>query len=321
MFTFKTIFSCLFFAVLFLGCKQAPERPLNAPTPTEATPQFVNSAAKVLERLKNPTDDYVLAISHRGDWRYAPENSLMAVQRCIDLGLDVVEIDVRLTKDGHLVAMHDKTVDRTTNGKGLLSEMTLAEVKQLRLKTACGVRHSRQQVPTLEEIMTLTKDKIMVNLDKTEGETVREAYEILVKTGTVNQAIFKGNDPLEVMRERYGSLLDSIVYMPKLWYDTPDKKQYVKSFNETLSPVAYEMLFDTEENPVFAEIKNMNEHEITVLAIALWDELCAGHTDELALLEGPDAAWGWLIEQGANAIMTDRPAELITYLRRKGLHD
>lgn len=278
-----------------------------------------NSAQKVLEHLKQPKNDYILAVSHRGDWRYAPENSLMAVQRCIDLGLDIVEIDVRLTKDGHLVAMHDKTVDRTTNGSGLLSDLTLAEVKKLRLKNACGVRHSRQQIPTLEEIMTLTKDKIMVNLDKTEGETVKEAYEILKKTGTVEQAIFKGNDPLELMRERYGNLMDSIVYMPKIWYDTPNKKEYLQKFNDELKPVAYEMLFDTEESPVFAEIANMNQKGITVLAIALWDELCAGHTDELAMIEGPDAAWGWLIEQGANAIMTDRPEELMKYLKEKGL--
>lgn len=278
-----------------------------------------NSAQKVLEHLRQPKNDYILAVSHRGDWRYAPENSLMAVQRCIDLGLDIVEIDVRLTKDGHLVAMHDKTVDRTTNGSGLLSDLTLAEVKELRLKNACGVRHSRQQVPTLEEIMTLTKDKIMVNLDKTEGETVKEAYEILKKTGTVEQAIFKGNDPLELMRERYGNLMDSIVYMPKIWYDTPNKKEYLQKFNEELKPVAYEMLFDTEESPVFAEIANMNQKGITVLAIALWDELCAGHTDEMAMIDGPDAAWGWLIEQGANAIMTDRPEELMKYLKEKGL--
>ena len=316
----KNIFLPIFFLALLIGCQPATDATLTVEQSTEESPKFVNSTAKVLERLKNPSDDYVLAVSHRGDWRYAPENSLMAVQRCIDLGLDVVEIDVRLTKDGHLVAMHDKTVDRTTNGKGLLSEMTLEEVKQLRLRNACGVRHSQQQVPTLEEIMMLTKDKIMVNLDKTEGETVREAYEVLVKTGTVEQAIFKGNDPLEIMRERYGGLMDSIVYMPKLWYNTPDKAEYVKTFNTELKPVAYEMLFDTEESPVFAEIKNMNKNGVTVLAIALWDELCAGHTDEMALLEGPDAAWGWLIEHGANAIMTDRPQELIQYLRSKGLH-
>jgi len=313
----RTLYFLLTLALCVISCQQAPDQ---QPVETQAeTVQAPNSAAKVLEHLQNPTEDFVLAVSHRGDWRYAPENSLAAIQRCIDLGIDVVEIDVRLTKDGHLVLMHDKTVDRTTNGKGLLSEMTLAEVKKLRLKNACGVRHSRQQVPTLEEAMTLSKGKIMVNLDKTEGETVREAYEILVKTGTVQEAIFKGNDPLEVMRERYGSLMDSIVYMPKIWYDTPDKQAYLKAFNAELDPVAYEMLFDTEESPVFAEVENMNANGTTVLAIALWDELCAGHTDEVAMLEGPDGAWGWLIDHGANAIMTDRPAELMAYLRERNL--
>ncbi len=312
-------------AIIFNSCQQASQE--SATTVVEATQdekvrqEFHNSAAKVLEHLKNPSKDYILAVSHRGDWRYAPENSLMAVQRCIDLGMDVVEIDVRLTKDGHLVALHDKTLDRTTNGTGLLSDMTLEEVKQLRLRNACGVRHSRQQVPTLEEIMLLTKDKIMVNLDKTEGETVMEAYEILKKTSTVDQAIFKGNDPLAVMREKYGDLMDSIIYMPKLWYDTPDKANYVKEFNESLHPVAYEMLFDSTSSPVFAEIENLNNEKVTVLAIALWDALCAGHTDELAMIKGPDAAWGWLIENGANAVMTDRPAELMEYLRNKGLHE
>lgn len=307
----------LLLSLYFIGCQQTPSPALQDKAELQT---FQNSAANVLERLRNPSEDYILAVSHRGDWRYAPENSIMAVQRCIDLGLDVVEIDVRLTKDGHLVLMHDKTVDRTTNGTGELSEMTLEEVKTLRLRNACGARHSRQQVPTLEEVMNLTKDKIMVNLDKTEGETVQEAFEVLVKTGTVDQAIFKGNDPVEVMRERYGSLMDSIVYMPKLWYDMPDQEAYVHNFNEELHPVAYEMLFDSEESPVFAEISNMNQQGITVLAIALWDDLCAGHTDELALLEGPDTAWGWLIEQGANAIMTDRPEELMAYLRSKKLH-
>lgn len=317
----KHILIILSSIIFFSACTITAEPPKSLMSTEEISIKEANSAQKVLEHLKQPKNDYILAVSHRGDWRYAPENSLMAVQRCIDLGLDIVEIDVRLTKDGHLVAMHDKTVDRTTNGSGLLSDLTLAEVKELRLKNACGVRHSRQQVPTLEEVMTLTKDKIMVNLDKTEGETVKEAYEILKKTGTVEQAIFKGNDPLELMRERYGNLMDSIVYMPKIWYDTPNKKEYLQKFNDELKPVAYEMLFDTEESPVFTEIANMNQKGITVLAIALWDELCAGHTDEMAMIDGPDAAWGWLIEQGANAIMTDRPEELIEYLKSKGLHD
>ncbi|MEM7658855.1 MAG: hypothetical protein AAF399_22220 [Bacteroidota bacterium] len=182
------------------------------------------------------------------------------------------------------------------------------------------MRHSRQQVPTLEEIMLLAKDRIMVNLDKTEGETVREAYAVLVKTKTVDQAIFKGNDPFPVMRSKFGALLDTIIYMPKIWYNTPNKAEFLQTYHDSLAPPAYEMLFDSEESEVFAEVATMNQKRISVLAIALWDELCAGKTDELAMLEGPDAAWGWLIDHGANAIMTDRPSELLAYLKQRQLH-
>ncbi len=280
-----------------------------------------NRAALILEHLKNPSNDYVLAVSHRGDWRYAPENSLQAIQRCIDLGVDIVEIDVRLTKDGHLVAMHDYTIDRTTNGKGKVSELTLEEIKSFRLKNACGVKGSRIQVPTLEEIMKITKDKIMVNLDKVEGETVREAYEILKRTGTMKQAIFKGRETVQTMRQKYGGLLDSIIYMPILIDNTKNPSQFVKDYNNDLSPLAYEVTFDSERSENFKQISEMRANGIFVLTIALWDALVAGRTDEMSMLQGPEKSWGWLIANGANGIMTDRPGELLQYLGQKGLRD
>lgn len=278
-----------------------------------------NRAEKILDKIKNPSKDYVLAVAHRGDWRYAPENSLLSIQRCIDLGIDIVELDFRMTKDGHLVAMHDYTVDRTTTGKGKVSDLTLAEIKALRLKNNCGIRYSRQQIPTLEEVMELCKGKIMVNLDKTEGETVKEAFEILKKTGTVSQGIFKGNDPIEFMRKKYGNLMDSIIYFPKVWPKTVDKKQFIANYNTEISPIGYEMIFDEENCFVTEEIKRMNTQGITVQTCALWDNLVAGHNDERVLIDGPDAAWGWLIDNGTNALMTDRPEELIQYLKSRNL--
>jgi glycerophosphoryl diester phosphodiesterase len=275
----------------------------------------------ILDHLKHPSKNYVLAVSHRGNWRYAPENSLQAIQSCIDLGVDIVEIDVRLTKDGHLVLMHDKTVDRTTNGKGKVSDFTLEEIKKLRLKNACGVQYSMQQVPTLEEVMLLAKDKIMINLDKVEGETVREAYGVLQKTATVDQAIFKGRDSVEFMKNKYGKLMDSIIYMPILIDNTKNPEKYVDDYNKELSPIAYEVTFPTEDSNNFKLISKLNKMGITVLNIALWDALVAGHTDEMKLLNGADTSWGWLVQHGANGIMTDRPEELLDYLREKGLHN
>lgn len=283
--------------------------------------KFENRQQEILYRIKNPSKDYVLAVAHRGVCMPAPENSLLAVQKAIDLGFDIVEIDVRLTKDGQLVLMHDKTVDRTTNGKGLVEDYTLEEIKKLRLKNAIGVQWKYQQIPTLEEVMLLAKGKIMINLDKTENQTVQEAFDVLKKTGTIDHAIFKGNDPVEIMREKYGKLMDSIIYMPKVWYSLPDIPLYVKNFQKDINPPIYEMIFDKTSSPVFQQIKIMNKSKITVLAIALWDELCAGFTDEKALMEGEDKVYGWLIENGANAIMTDNPIGLLSYLRKRKLHD
>jgi glycerophosphoryl diester phosphodiesterase len=133
--------------------------------------------------------------------------------------------------------------------------------------------------------------------------------------------IFKGNDSIEVMRTKNGDVMDEIIYMPKVWYSMTDPVGYIEAYNREIAPVAYEMIFDSTESAVFKALAKLNQEKTTGLCIALWDELCAGRTDELALLEGPEAAWGWLVENGANSIMTDRPAELLSFLRMTGLHD
>jgi len=92
-----------------------------------------------------------------------PENSLATIESCIRNKIDVVEIDVRETKDGKLIVIHDKTVDRTTTGKGNVKDYTLEEIKRLRLVHDGVV--SNQQVPTLEEVLQMVKNKIMVDLD------------------------------------------------------------------------------------------------------------------------------------------------------------
>ena len=72
-----------------------------------------------------------MVIAHRGGRSLGPENTLITYQRAVDLGVDVLEIDVRLTKDNDLAVIHDKTVDRTTNGSGPVETYTMAELKKL----------------------------------------------------------------------------------------------------------------------------------------------------------------------------------------------
>ena len=105
----------------------------------------VNSFKKKLDikalitNLEDSKNKDVIVVAHRGDWRNAPENSMQAIKNCIDMGVDMVEIDVRETKDGELVLMHDLTIDRTTNAKGFVKDWTLDSLKTLKLIDGLGI--------------------------------------------------------------------------------------------------------------------------------------------------------------------------------------
>lgn len=113
----------------------------------------------IRDRLFNPNDKSILVASHRGDWRNACENSLEAIENAIKIGVDIVEVDLARTKDGQLILMHDSKLDRTTTGKGLISEHTLAEIKNLRLRNGCHIK-TIYKVPTLEEALLVAKGRV-----------------------------------------------------------------------------------------------------------------------------------------------------------------
>ena len=163
----KSLFSAVLLAFMLSLCVPANAEKRNQPC-TKTTKYCTNASVPVTEILFhfwNPSSKRVLVAAHRADWHAAPENSLAAIQSCIDNGVDIVEVDNKLTKDGFLVIMHDQTVDRTTNGKGKVSDYTLAEIKKLRLKDKDGNLTS-ECIPTFEEVMNLCRGKVMVNIDQ-----------------------------------------------------------------------------------------------------------------------------------------------------------
>lgn len=100
----------------------------------------------------------ILKIGHRGAKGYEPENTLMAFQKAIDLKVDGIELDVHLTSDGELVVIHDETIDRTTNGKGVVNQFSLKELKTFRIeKTA--------EIPTLIEVFDLVNRRCFINIE------------------------------------------------------------------------------------------------------------------------------------------------------------
>lgn len=288
------------------------------PAEVLSQPDNQSGLKKIVNHLNNPSDKYVMVAAHRGDWRNAPENSIQAIKNCIEMGVDIVEIDVRMTKDSVLVLMHDKLIDRTTTGTGNVTEWTLDSLKTLYLKN--GANHAtKHKIPTLKEAMETARGKILVNLDKCSGY-MDLAYEVIKETGTINQVIFKGTKDIDQVHAQYKDLLSQIIYMPIAKEKTPMLSGYVDDFITEYRPLAFEVLYTKDDSPMFDVIKTIKGEGIRVWVNTLWESLCGLHTDDLAV-DAPDGSWGWVIENGANIIQTDRPALLLEYLREKGLHD
>jgi glycerophosphoryl diester phosphodiesterase len=119
----------------------------------------------------------VANVAHRGASGNYPENTLLAFQKALEIGVDEIELDLYLTKDGHLIIMHDSTVDRTTDGTGAISDLTLAEIKALDAGGVFGEQFRGERVPTWEEALELVQGKVGLNVHLKEGGNPDGHYE------------------------------------------------------------------------------------------------------------------------------------------------
>lgn len=279
-----------------------------------------NVTTTILQELRKPAGKNVIVVAHRGDWRNAPENSIQAIENVIEMGVDVVEIDVQKTKDGKLILMHDTSLDRTTTGKGLVSDHTMDEISKLFLRNGAGVA-TRHRVPTLEEALACTRNRILVNIDKG-YDYFSDCYDILVATGTLNQVIIKGGFSYEKVHNQNAGILSKSIYMPIVNLDKANASKIILDFQKKYRPVAYEFVFKSDTSALLNNFRKIKEGGSRVWVNSLWPSLNAGHDDDLSVEEkNPEGGWGWIIDRGANIIQTDRPKELIEYLRKRGLHN
>ena len=119
----------------------------------------------------------VANVAHRGASGNFPENTLRAFQIALEISVDEIEFDLRMTGDGHLVVMHDATVDRTTDGTGAIGELTLAEIRALDAGRVFGERFRGDRVPTWEEALDLVQGKVRLNVHLKEGGSPDGDYE------------------------------------------------------------------------------------------------------------------------------------------------
>jgi len=133
---------------------------------------FIRKWRKLWSGRYKKEDKIFIKIGHRGAAGYEPENTLASFKRALELGVDAVELDVHCCSTGEVVAMHDKTLERTTNGKGYVIEKSLAELKSLNAGKG-------QQIPTLEEVLNLIDKKTIVNIELKGAHTAESVAKIV----------------------------------------------------------------------------------------------------------------------------------------------
>ncbi len=269
----------------------------------------------LLSILKSNDPGYVFVVAHRGDWRHAPENSIGAIEKAAAMGVDMVEIDIQKTKDGNFILMHDGNIDRMTDGTGSVGDYTTNELKKFRLRCHDGSL-SEERIPTLKEALLACKGKVLVNIDKG-GDYLAEIAPIIKDTGTEDHVVLKGRNSVEQVKKQLVGY-SSIIYMPVADLDSEGAVPYIDSFLSDFRPLALEVIFRTDNFPQLSYVHHIAGSNCRVWINTLWESLCGGHEDEKAM-NHPDENWGWVLEQCATIIQTDRPAELIAYLKRKGL--
>lgn len=244
-----------------------------------------------------------------------PENSLAAVHNCLNRGIQFIEIDIQMTKDGHLICMHDESVDRMTNGNGEISELTLNEIKELNLYEGDGSTKilTNEKVPTLTEMLTLSKNRALLNIDK--GWDYKEQfYAVLEELDCFENAIIKSEAAIEETELFLRHASPRFLYMHKIFESDIERLDDILAKTK---PLICEISFYDENeqivSPAFIEeLKKKSNVWLNALNVSN----NAGINDQLSL-EDPDKGWGWLINRKPNFIQTDYSAKYTVFLETK----
>ena len=286
--------------------------------------QYATRAEKILAEINDPNSDYVVVISHRGDWRNYPENSIPAIESIIRMGVDMMEMDVKMTKDSVLVLMHDKTIDRMTNGKGKVSDITYDSLMTFRMKRAHNVVTDSIKVPTLREALLCCKDRILVNVDHA-YPYYKEIVELTEELGVTGQVLMKGKSSLDKVNEDMSKHEHNLLYMPIIDINKPKGQALFAEYQERgVVPMAYEVCWQYPGTEIDECIATIRKNGGKLWVNTIWASLCGGYgNDDDAAFNAADPAdvYDQYIEKGFTMIQTDRPEMLIKYLRSIGRHD
>jgi len=256
---------------------------------------------KILKEFHNANSEYVMVAAHRAGHNGYVENSLSAIQHALDIGVDIIELDVKVTKDSVVILNHDGKIDRTTNGTGNPEEYAWAELQKFRLERPDGTL-TNERLATFEEALNMVKGKAMIDIDIKTGN-LKPVVDAIKKTGTASQVFFFDND-YDALKEVL-TMLPEALLMPRAYsYQMADSA--LKIF--TAEVIHIDESFYTPELTTLIRSKNAR---IWINALGEPDDQIRNGKHEQALQD--------LLKHGANIIQTDEPEILIPLLEKKGL--
>lgn len=277
--------------------------------------------------LNQPDHPYVFIIAHRGCWKQSPENSAAAITAAIEAGADMVELDIRCTKDGAWVAVHDKNWARTSSLPGSIGDYGDAETSALYLRQSDGgpeADFTSEQPLFLPELLEICRHKIMINLDM-KGAPLRlypqiaaqiqdqhmQDHVILKKRFDFSATPLTARQDLQFLADLdRDAPLAQIAFMPVLFA----QQMPCPALFRHLNAPAIEILYDhyvSLSNFIRLFRPEKKRFWINCLKVAH----APGFDDATALLD-PDKVWGSLIEAGVSLFQTDETAELAAYRRQ-----
>lgn len=247
--------------------------------------------APVLPAAKNK----LVVIAHRGNHVNVPENSLASYEEAIKSGADYVEIDLRTSKDGMLMILHDATVDRMTNGQGNVADKTWAELQSLQLKNPKADDPTAYRIPEFREVLRLCKNRIYIYLDFKNAD-VAETWKQIQAEGMEKQIVVYLNKVPDYKKWR--SVAPQMPLMTSLFDEVKNKDQ-LRYFLGQVKIEALDNIYDKE----MVQAAQSD-------GVSVW-------LDVQSPSEGPEA-WNNALQKGVNGIQTDQPEVLVKYLTTNG---
>ncbi|CAM5215192.1 Glycerophosphoryl diester phosphodiesterase OS=Ureibacillus acetophenoni OX=614649 GN=SAMN05877842_105182 PE=4 SV=1 [Ureibacillus acetophenoni] len=208
------------------------------------------------EKLSVNGQEKMISIAHRGASAYAPENTMAAFAKGVEMGADYIEIDVQMSKDGIPIIIHDDSLDRTTNGTGNINDYTLEELKSLNAGSWFGKEFSGETIPTFDEVLEEFGGKVSILIELKYPEIYPGIEEKVAKALKEHKLIENNSDKIIIQSFNHASVQKSKQLLPEIlhgvlvgkdWGEVSDKQleefsEYADYFNPNFNIVTAELV-------------------------------------------------------------------------------